>query len=301
MNTLQNKFELLFKRNLLLPGWGELALGSLQWALISGLLLIPAFNPANAFVSVSKLISAGAFGHFLHSFHSYSGDLFLIATLIHLVEYLYKRTYKTYRFNSWFFLVLLSIVSILVVFTGFLSIGSMESSSARAIFESVSRTVTGIGEYIVLFFAGPLSDNKVTTFLYIHHAATLTILTIILTYIHLRRMRSERYVLIYSLFVLSLAALVFPVVIGTPQDAVVTVVKGPWYFVGLQEMLSWMPVFMAGILFPIIVVVIFSILPVLQKLERPVLYLLIVLMIFYFFESIIGAFFRGGGWQIFSN
>ncbi|MBD3225974.1 MAG: hypothetical protein GF313_14700 [Caldithrix sp.] len=291
-----------FKRTWWMPGWGEIALSSLIWALVSGMLLVPGFNAHHdPFQSVSRLISVDAFGYFLHSFHSYSGDIFLIAAFVHTIEYLIKRTHRSYLFKQWFYLILLMIVSILAVFSGFLSIGSKESASALHIFDGILQTVPVIGGQLSLFFIQLTRNINPFSVIYLHHAATFTILTVILTYVHIKRLKAERYALLYTGFLLALLALILPASLGHPADAVVSVVKGPWYFIGLQEMLSWMPVFVAGIAFPLIIIGLLAWLPQLKSKDRPVLYAIAVLLIFYLMESVIGWFLRGEGWQIFGR
>ena len=127
--------ENIFTKRLWLPGWGEIALSALQLALISGMMLIPFFTPgAASFTSVSLLNGAGFFGRWLHSVHSYSGDIFLFASAIHTVEYLLKKSYREYRLRPWALLIALAVIALLAVFSGFLSIGSKESLAARIFF-----------------------------------------------------------------------------------------------------------------------------------------------------------------------
>lgn len=282
-----------------MPGWGQIALSSLLLALISGILLIPAFNShGEPFRSVSQLTSAHPFGYFLHSIHAYAGDLFLIATIVHTIEYLYKRAYKSYRFKSWFWLVLLLIVSILVVFSGFLSIGSKESWSAAHIFENILASVPAFGSALAVFFAQFNRTANPLSVIYLHHAATFSILTVVLTYMHIRRLKAERYAFVYTFLLLTVVSLLFPSALGIPPDGVTNVVKGPWYFVGLQETLSWLPVWLAGLLLPLIAMVLIAVLPKMKRNDSIGLYALALLTIFYLIESFIGQFLRGEGWRL---
>ena len=278
-----------------MPGWGELALGSLLLALVSGFILIP-FIPAGdkTFVALSELIGSGFFGHFIHSFHSWSGDVFLITTFIHIIEYLYKKTFLSYQLVSWFWLVLLLVFSVLTVFSGFLSLASQESLSAVQIFTSILSRILIVGDFFILFLFGDLQSASI----YLHHASTFSIITVILVYVHLQRIKSERYAFIYAAAVLTFLAVLFPARIGHAPDTVNQVVKGPWYFIGLQEMLGWMPVWLAGLVIPGGLLVLFGFLPNFRRKSQPIIWLIILFILFYLIEAVIGQFLRGSGWQL---
>ena len=291
--------EKIFEKKLWLPGWGEIALSALQLALISGLLLIPFFQPGGqAFTSVSLLNGSGFLGRWLHSFHSYCGDIFLFAVIIHTIEYLAKKSYRSYMFKSWFYVILLGVISLLAVFSGFMSLGSKESISAMGILRSVLELFADFGQLFDRFlFRADVSDQALST-IYFHHIATFTLLTVVLTYIHIRRLQSGRFAFYYTLLMLLLISAVFPARLGVTPETPVAVVKGPWYFIGLQELLSWAPAWIAGALFPGIIILLLLLLPVFYKKDKIILYSLAVFFVLYLAESLIGWLLRGDGWQL---
>ncbi len=291
-------YDQLFRSRYWLPKLGEIALSSLIIALISGILIIPGFKSAAApFESVSAIVNSGLFGHFLHSCHAYAGDLFLIALFLHVVEYLLKQSFKTYYWKSWLWLVVLLAVSLLVVFSGFLSLGSLESWDATQILKNILFSLGALGQAVSRFLLLSAQQNSVLTIL-LHHAATFSILTIVLTYIHLQRFKADPYAFYYVFVLIALLALLMPASIGTNPRAELTVVKGPWYFRGLQEMLSWMPVWLAGLVSPILILLILGLLPVLQKKETLLLKTFWLLVFFYLIETLVATFLRGAGWQL---
>jgi len=284
----------LFNRRFWLPGWGEISLSALVLALISGFMLIPLVPAGNTgFLALSQLIGSSS-GHLLHSVHSYSGDLFLLTLFMHIWEYLYKKVHLSYTLNSWGWLIVLIVFSLLVVFSGFLSIGSKESNSAMLIFKGILKSFSFAGEAVNHFLFGSAQG----TIVYLHHASTFTVLTVILTYILIRRIKPDRYVRLYSLLLLLFAAVVNPVMIGHPVDSVTEVVKGPWYFIGLQEMLSWLPIWLAGILFPLASLLIVYFLPLKERIAKILLIVLAIFILFYLAETIIAIYFRGNEWQL---
>ena len=293
------EIERILAKRIWLPRWGEIALSALQLALISGMMLIPLFTPGTtAFKSVSLLNGSGLTGRWLHSIHSYSGDVFLFASVIHTIEYLLKKSYRDYAIKPWLLLITLAVFSVLTVFSGFLSIGSKESLAALHIFSGLLQIPTQAGKALFLFLLGGNSQMSATATIYFHHIATFTVLTLILTYIHIKRLKAESYAFYYTFVLVLIVSLFFPASIGQALSSPAEVLKGPWYFIGLQELLSWMPVWFAGWLFPLLVFLLLSVMPALRKHDRFVLYILAVFLLFYLAESGIGTFLRGAGWQL---
>jgi len=288
------KLDFLYERKLLMPGWGEIALSAFIIALVSGVLLIPFISSGNeSFLLLSKLVASNA-GYLVHSVHSYSADIFLISLVMHTFEYLYKKAHLSYSMRSWFWLVLLSIVSIIVVLSGFLSIGSKESMSAIAILKGIFEPVVFIGKPVVQFLFGRQSTSTI----YTHHVSTFTVLPLILVYVHIRRIKPDVYAIIYTLGLTLLIAWLQPAAIGHLPDSVMEVVKGPWYFIGLQEMLGWMPVWLAGIIFPVFGIGLFWLLPLSEQTSKIMIRFLILIMLFYVVEMFVGLYLRGDEWQL---
>ena len=291
-------YDRLFQNRYWLPKLGEITLSSLLIALISGILIIPGFQSVAApFKSLSALVNSSLFGHFLHSCHAYAGDVFLAAMTLHVIEYLLKRAFTDYRWQSWLWLIVLLITGIAVVFSGFLSLGSLESIDATQILSHILNTLGALGEAIKRFFVQTSQTGSVLTIL-LHHASTFTVLALVLTYMHINRLKADGYAFYYTFVLIALIAVLFPACIGTHPQAELAVVKGPWYFRGLQEMLSWLPVGLSGIVFPISFLGLLTILPIWPKRQNLLLILIFLLFLFYLFETLIATFFRGAGWQL---
>ncbi len=291
-------YDRLFQNRVWLPKLGEITLSSLLIALISGMLLIPGFQSALApFKSVSHLINSGLFGHFLHSCHAYAADLFLAALFLHALEYVLKQSFTTYDGLSWLWLALLAATGLAVVFSGFLSLGSMESQDALHIARNIFGQLGNAGQAFSRYFLLGSSKGSVLTIL-LHHAATFSILSIVLTFVHLNRLKADGYAFYYTLILIALLAVLFPAGIGTAPGAELAVVKGPWYFRGLQEMLSWQPAWVAGIVFPLLLLLVFALLPLWTARQTWLKRLFFILIVFYLIETFIATFLRGAGWQL---
>ncbi|WP_456407181.1 cytochrome b N-terminal domain-containing protein [Caldithrix abyssi] len=291
-------YERLFQNRYWLPKLGEITLSSLQIALISGVLLIPGMQSlSEPFKSVSTIVNSGLFGHFLQSCHTYAGDLFLIALALHSVEYLLKRSFTAYHWKSWLWLVILLAVGVLTVFSGFLSMGNLESLEATQIMKHILKTAGAAGEAFFGFLLMS-SQNNSTLSILLHHVATFSILTMVLTHMHLKRFKADVYAFYYTLVLIAFLALLMPASIGSHPSAELAVVKGPWYFRGLQEMLAWMPAWLAGVVFPLSILGLLTALPVWPQRQNLILKAIAVLSIFYLIESFIATFLRGAGWQL---
>lgn len=82
------------------------------------------------------------------------------------------------------------------------------------------------------------------------------------------------------------------------------VAKAPWYFLGLQELLHYFPPTLAGVLLPTFVLVGLAAIPYIDNNPSRAyndrkLSIALFTMFFMFFIviTVVGSFFRGGGWQ----
>ena len=242
-----------------ISSWGGLSLAALQIALISGLFLIPLFEPGHeAFASYTVLFNH-TFSNLLQAIHHRSSDLFLITLGLHIWEYLNDRAYKGYSRKRWYFLVLLLFFSFAVAFSGFLSIGNEEGLSAGRILKTLLDDLPGIGSILHLFFLEGVKRQGGTV--YYHHIATFTVLTLVLTYIHIRRMQAENRDMIIAFAFILIWAVLFPGKPGFPPDSPAPVIWGPWYFMGLQQLLKIFPPFTVIAIYPVIVLLFFALLP----------------------------------------
>ncbi len=292
------ELESIFRSRPYLPKFGEIALSALSIALITGVLLLPFYLSAEQpFKSVSLLVQSGRFGHFLHSTHTYAADVFLLALFLHLIEYLLKKSYLSYSFKSWNYLMVLLLFSVFVVFSGFLAVGSQESADAQQIFSNVLKVAGIVGNALSAFLLMTRTEHSTLTIL-LHHVATFSLLTIFLVYVHLRRFKSDAYAFYYTLVLIALFAVLRPAEIGLPVGSPAAVIKGPWYFRGLQEMLAWLPVWFAGLFLPFLTIALLAVLPVARKNHRLLVGALFLMFAFYLFEGLIATFLRGAGWRL---
>jgi len=76
------------------------------------------------------------------------------------------------------------------------------------------------------------------------------------------------------------------------------VIKGPWYFVGLQEILHWLTTPQVSILLVLLFILLIFIVPYGDKKNQFISKRsLLILTIIYLFLTTLGYFFRGPNWQ----
>jgi menaquinol-cytochrome c reductase cytochrome b/c subunit len=111
---------------------------------------------------------------------------------------------------------------------------------------------------------------------------------------------------VLTLLVVSLLAIAFNAPLQDMADPNLTpaVAKAPWYFAGLQELLSYMHPMVAGVIAPLAVVLFLTFLPYLDKSQgwrlrdrKMIAIVFFTVMTAAFVLTVIGSFFRGPEWH----
>ena len=138
-------------------------------------------------------------------------------------------------------------MALLLLFTGYVLRGDNTGFSAGMIAESIFKTIPLVGNDLnTLFFA---VSEKGMQRVYVHHVITLHVLWLLLAWNHLRRYRvkiSEHLPLLY----LTLAFCCLFAAPLDPDKLGITYIAGPWFFLGLQELLRYFHPLFAGVIFP---------------------------------------------------
>jgi len=229
--------------------WGSWALLSLYVSLISGILLALQYEYHEPFFTTTTIELIVPFGSFLRSLHFYSSQLFFLLTCIHLIASYQKSA--NYSKTEWYKIILTVPIIILLLFTGYVLRGDSTGYSAGMIAENIMQTVPLFGDVLnsLIFDISSSGLRKV----YIHHVITLDLLFLILAWYHLRvfRVKVTNHLLALALI------LVFSLLIAAPIEPArlgVDYIGGPWFFLGLQELLRYLPPLLAGIIIPVIAV-----------------------------------------------
>lgn len=208
-----------------------------------------------AFDSLQILQLTNPAGVFFRSIHYWSGQLFILFTLVHVIEHLLKKNEKRLKSGLWLRLVLVLLLALFVMLSGFILKADGEGVMARQILNGLVGTVPIIGENLRLFVLG---TSKNLQLVYLHHLVTTTVFIWIIVIEHVRRVWPDLLSFTYLLGIGTILTFTFPPGLQLPSAEVI---RGPWYFIGLQELLHWIPE-------PLIVICILAVLFILLSLVR---------------------------------
>jgi ubiquinol-cytochrome c reductase cytochrome b subunit len=140
-------------------------------------------------------------------------------------------------------------VTLFLLFTGYVLRGDNTGFSAGMIAESILLTIPLIGAILNdLLFA--ISEHGMQR-VYLHHVLSLDLLFLFLAWDHLRRYRVKvaDHIPLICLTLLFCACITAPL---EPEKIGESYISGPWFFLGLQELLRYFHPVFAGVIFPIV-------------------------------------------------
>ncbi len=209
---------------------------------------------------------------------------FLLFLLVHLVIIIWRNNVAFTR-SAWLRLNAALPVALFLLFTGYILRGDATGEAAGAIAENITRSIPLFSALLNnLFFDG---STKGVQKVYLNHLSGLMVLGGICVWPHLRRYTA----LWRDHLPLTLVLLVFALVLKTPLEHDhfgLLHIAGPWFFLGLQELLRYLPVFWAGIAAPAIPVALLLLLPAQGQSRRMALWGISIWLIGYTVFSIIG-------------
>jgi len=225
--------------------WGDWSLISLYISLISGIIVGIHYSPAAPFYSASALDILVPYGTFFRSLHFYSSQFFFLFAVIHYIAVFDKA--QSYSAKNYSYLILTFPCILMLLFTGYVLRGDSTGFSAGMIAENIVLTVPFFGTALnnMLF---SITDHGMDR-IYLHHVISFDLLFLFLAWEHLRRYQTA--VSSHLLFIC--AILLFSLVIAAPIDPEslgLLYITGPWFFLGLQELLRYLPPFIAGVVIP---------------------------------------------------
>lgn len=290
MYKIQATFFNLWNR--FLPSVGQLSVASFFIAIVSGIILALAFDLQNPYSSVQIMLISNSSAAFFRNLHFWSGQLFLISTIWHIYEHLFVGSEKEVSTGVWLRLIIIIPFIFYVMLSGFILKGDSEAILARQIFVGLTETIPKLGELLRFSILGSEKDYQI---IYLHHITTATIFVLLVIIEHTRRVWAEWISLIYILALTIILSSVWPADLNTGFNLVI---KGPWYFIGLQEILHWIsnPGWLVLAIFIFMIMMYF--LPrtpnFLTKIIKIVFFLSFII---YFIFSVVGWIFRGENWE----
>ncbi len=268
--------------------WGEISFHSFHIAVISGIILSFHFNPSKPFESLEIITGLVPYGELLRRIHYFSSQIFLLSLLFHKIEYLRKDL--PYSISKWAKEVLTIFpLSFLLLFTGYILRGSKEGIFAHNVAKSLLSSIPLVGK-----FSGGIIFGDSMFVVFLNHAVTFTFPMVFLFYWHVRLFYPDYSKFLYVLGITLFTSIIFYPSIGHPVDYPLDPVKGPWFFLGIEELVYHLPPLLGGIIFPSVTLLSLSF-----YRRSPVWRITFwILTGFYLILTIVAGFFRGEGWQI---
>lgn len=227
----------------------RVGLSSLVLCLASGVVLTFYYRPeGNVFRNVEEITSLVPYGRFFRQVHFSSGQLFVFLMLLHTADHFLKRRYSQYAQRDWIALIVSLALCFLTLFTGFILKGDKEGLFAGQILLHILKTIPLAGETLSRLFVEPGEDLFFLPFLY--HCLFLPLVILFLIRRHIREwLPDEKFLSITAVGVFAYGAII-PPFLDIPPEAQVELVRGPWFFLGLQTLLKFMPVLWSGLILP---------------------------------------------------
>ncbi|NTV15543.1 MAG: hypothetical protein HGA96_16725 [Desulfobulbaceae bacterium] len=245
--------------------WGANSLAALYVSVLSGVFLSWQFDPSEPYYSSGTLELVVPFGSFWRSCHFYASQAFFLFLVGHFLMILLQRRREALASTrsaavegvgrtgeNWGRLYLTLPLSLLLLFTGYVLRGDATGYSAGVIGENITLALPVAGGYLnSLLFNVSQAGMRVV---YANHLIGLVLLAGGLAWPHLRRYRIK----ISDHGWLLAALLAFALLVPAPLDPFqvgVFQISGPWFFIGVQELLRYLQPFWGGIVFPVVALI----------------------------------------------
>ncbi|NWF89598.1 MAG: cytochrome bc complex cytochrome b subunit [Ignavibacteriaceae bacterium] len=289
--TTANKVWYFIEKILISP-FGQISFSSFFIAVVSGIFLAVPYDIKNPYDSLSLLLLTNPAGVFFRNMHYWSAQVFLLSSILHIIDHFRRKTEKKLNNGVWFRVTVSLFFLFYIMISGFILKGDADSEQAGRILRSLFEQIPIIGSFIGTLFLGREGDYQLV---YVHHIATASILLWVIIVEHSKNFWAELNTFLYSLLFLVVIGLFFSAPL---HDGKNVLIKGPWYFVGLQELLHWIPQTQLIILFCVLLLILFYLVKNLkEEYSLIVKSFFLILLFFYIILTIVGYFFRGENWE----
>lgn len=270
---------------------------------ITGILLMFYYIPdtGKAYQSVKDLEYVVSFGRIMRNMHRWSAFLMIISVFLHMCRVFYTAEYRAPREFNWVIGMLLFLLTLAAGLTGYILLWDQKAYWGATILSNVAGAAPVLGEKLrFVALGGNTVDQNTLSRFYTMHVKILPLLMGLLIVAHFWRIRSddaaaplETYASHLShdpdsdgpittwadiaqrelgkvLFVLALI-MAASVLFDAPLEEMATPsvtpnpTKAIWFFVGLQEMLSWGAPFWWAIVVPNAAIVLLILIPYIER------------------------------------
>ncbi|MEI6059612.1 MAG: cytochrome b N-terminal domain-containing protein, partial [Bacteroidota bacterium] len=166
-------------------GW--IATASILLCTFTGAMLAVPYDVAVPYLSVTRLVISNPAASLFRNMHYWSAQLFLVLTLIHILDHLWKGTENNINKKStWFRLILSLVFTMYAMLSGFILRADGDSLQAHRILASLVSSIPWLGTLLQQTFIGTEGHFQV---MYIQHAATASVFLFIIIMEHARSLK----------------------------------------------------------------------------------------------------------------
>lgn len=257
--------------------FGGSSLISLFISVLSGIVLALQYDAAQPFYSTATIELIVPYGAFWRSLHYFSSQAFFLFLLLHVAMVLWNNQISFSR-SAWIRLCSSLPFAVLLLFTGYVLRGDATGSAAGAIAERICLSIPLLGGPLnaLLFDLDASGVRKV----YVQHLIGLVVMGGVTVWPHLRRYSAQwsRHLPLTAATLLLSALVSAPI---EPERYGLLFIAGPWFFLGLQELLRYLPALVAGVLTPLLPLFLLLYLPARAPARHWVIVLILLCLLLY--------------------
>jgi quinol-cytochrome oxidoreductase complex cytochrome b subunit len=273
--------------------YGQIAFASFLIAAISGVLIAIPFDIKNPFDSISIILLTNPAANLFRVIHYWSAQFFLVFTILHFWDHLTLSTEKNVRKGVWLRLTIALLVIFYAMLSGFILKGDADSIQAKNILTTLLQKIPLIGNELSYSLLGSEKDFQIP---YIQHIAAATIFLWIIAVEHSKVFWPKLRIVLLLIPIFIAIGFFFPPSLNADGSGII---KGPWYFLGLQELLHYLSHPALSIIVVLFFLLLIYLIPFLnQEYSRLIKKVIFISGSIYFLLIAIGLFFRGENWRL---
>lgn len=253
-------------------------------------------TPEEAAQSVQRITYLVPFGGFIRNLHYWAAQLLMVVSAVHLLRVVFTAAYRSPRRFNYLLGMTLFVLSILLNFTGYILRWDVDICYPLLTGTNLLKTVPLIGDslYRLAVGGGEACETGLLRF-YIWHILGLTVVAFIIMIWHGFRVRRDGgiavppphlrtdgmrisrnelvqreviAVFVVGIFLILLSSFI-PAPIAAAMDSSSNAIRlsasqsatAPWFFLWIQQMLKWGDPLLFGIVIPVAILLIVSLIP----------------------------------------
>ena len=248
-------------------------------------------TPDQAAQSIQTISYLVPFGGLVRNIHFWAAQFLLIVTAVHLVRIVFTGSYAPPRRFNYLLGLALFVLAIMLDFTGYILRWDQGIQWALVVGTNLIKTIPWIGNSLYIVLTGGTQPGLPTLIrFYAWHIFGLTLVTIILLFWHAFRVRRDGGIAlppphlrvdkeritrnelvrreVLAMLLTGAALILLSAFVSAPiaqpiinVNAISGEARAPWFFLWVQQMLKWGDPFMWGVLVPLMVLAILSLIP----------------------------------------